>query len=169
MRKSYSKIRHIQESNEKLENRFLIKEDMEISSDKSNIEGRDNPAWIKLVSVLRTLSFPPKILTFNSYSEPPVKSQSLNWGTASSRNGNYALAMLSTDKENSNEEMDLFSDNKALQNEMYKWWISKGYKKNYERIKINFKDADRLKSDMEAFFKVFPPVGKISTGMNPNM
>jgi hypothetical protein len=167
MRKSYSKIRHIQESNERLENRFLIKEDMEMSSD-INPEGRNNPAWVKLVSSLRNLSFPPKILTFDTTSKPSVKSQSLNWGTAVSRNGNYALAILVTDNDLSKEEMDLFSDNQTLENEMYKWWISKGYKKGYgKEILINYKDADKLKSDMESFFKVFPPVGKISAGIKP--
>jgi hypothetical protein len=47
MRKSYSKIRHIQESNEKLENRFLIKEEDQTKSALSNSLTSNGFVWQK--------------------------------------------------------------------------------------------------------------------------
>jgi len=34
------------------------------------MEGRNNPSWINLVSTLKTLPYPPRVLTFNSYDNP---------------------------------------------------------------------------------------------------
>jgi len=119
-------------------------------------EGRNNPLWINLVSKLKTLSFQPKILTFNDIDGIP--SQSLNWGTAKSSRGKYALAIGSTDSKSPREQMDLInSDDRESQMEMINWWKKRGYKDYYGSILISFKDADKLRNDLESFFKIYPP------------
>jgi hypothetical protein len=121
-------------------------------------EGRNNPLWINLVSKLRGLSYSPKVLTFNTYDTPPISSQSLNWGTAKGPNGKYALAIASTDSERPKERMDLFnSDDREKQMEMHNWWKKRGYVTNGDDISINFKEADKLRNDIEQFFKLYPP------------
>ena len=153
MNKSYSKIRHIQEANLKLE-KGLLNEQNEVKVK----EGRNNPNWIMLVNTLKNLSYPPKVLTFNSYDTPPIPSQSLNWGKAKSSNGKYGFGIESTDSKMPQEIMSLFnSDDRKNQMEMHKWWSQKGYKTNGNDITINFKDADKLKTDIESFFKVYRP------------
>ena len=120
-------------------------------------EGRNNPVWINFASKLKNV-YNPKILTFNSYDTPPLPSQSLNWGTAKSRNGKYAAAILSTDKRLPNEKMELFnSDDRKNQSDMHGWWKQRGYKSDGDAIFINFNDADKFAGDLSAFFKVYPP------------
>lgn len=119
-------------------------------------EGRNNPVWIALVAKLKGLSYPPKVLTFTSYDGIP--SQSLNWGMAKGPNGNYGLAMGSTDSETPKEMMSLFNqDDLAAQATMHKWWKSKGYETNGDDVSIKFKEADRLFRDLEEFFTKYPP------------
>jgi hypothetical protein len=121
-------------------------------------EGRNNPNWVNLVSKLKTLSYSPKILTFNSYDTPPIPSQSLNWGTTKSPNGKYGLAIGSTDSKLPKEKMSLVnSENRENQMQMHNWWKKRGYSTNGYDVSINFKDADKLRNDLELFFKVFPP------------
>ena len=120
-------------------------------------EGRNNPVWINFASKLKNV-YNPKILTFNSYDTPPLPSQSLNWGTAKSRNGNYAAAILSTDKRLPNEKMELFNSNdRKNQSDMHGWWKQRGYKSDGDAIFINFNDADKFAGDLSEFFKVYPP------------
>jgi len=120
-------------------------------------EGRNNPVWVNFVSKLKNV-YNPKILTFNSYDTPPLPSQSLNWGTAKSRNGKYAAAILSTDKRLPNEKMELFnSEDRKNQSDMHGWWKQRGYKSDGDAIFINFKAADKFAGDLSAFFKVYPP------------
>ena len=122
-------------------------------------EGRNNPDWKNLVLKLKNLSYPPRILTFNSYDTPPIPSQSLNWGTAKGTNGKYALAIMSTDHTMPKERMDLFnSDDRKNQMEMHNWWKKRGYVTDGDEISINFKDADKLRNDIEEFFTKYPPV-----------
>jgi hypothetical protein len=121
-------------------------------------EGRNNPLWVNLVSKLKTLTYSPKVLTFNSYDTPPIPSQSLNWGTAKGPNGKYALAIASTDSKTPKEIITLFnSDDRKNQMEMHNWWKKRGYETNGFDIKINFKDSDKLRTDIESFFKLYPP------------
>jgi hypothetical protein len=121
-------------------------------------EGRNNPNWVNLVSKLKTLSYSPKILTFNSYDTPPIPSQSLNWCTTKSPNGKYGLAIGSTDSKLPKEKMSLVnSENRENQMQMHNWWKKRGYSTNGYDVSINFKDADKLRNDLELFFKVFPP------------
>jgi hypothetical protein len=135
----------------------LITED---SMESKSLEGRNNPDWVNLVNKLRNLSFSPKILTFNSYDTPSTPSQSLNWGTAKSTGGKYALSIASTDSKMPKERMILFnSEDREKQTEMHNWWINKGYKTDGRSdISINFKDADKLRNDIESFFKIYPPM-----------
>ena len=129
-----------------------------ISEQTSVKEGRNNPSWINLVSKLKTLTYSPKVLTFNSYDTPPIPSQSLNWGTAKGPNGKYALAIASTDSKMPKERMNLFnSDDRKNQMEMHNWWKKRGYSTNGDEISISFKDADKLRNDIESFFKLYPP------------
>ena len=139
---------------------------LEMHSGKTNLiseqvkgngrEGRRNPEWIMLVNTLKNLSYPPKILTFNSGDNIP--SQSLNWGTTKSSNGKYAFAIGTTDSESPQERMDLFNTNDSKnQMEMHKWWSQKGYKTDGQNVMINFKDANKLRTDIESFFKVYRP------------
>jgi hypothetical protein len=127
-------------------------------SNNEKKEGRTNPDWINLVSKLKTVTYTPKILTFNSYDTPPIPSQSLNWGMAKGPNGKYAIAIASTDSKMPKEEMTLFNSNdKKNQMDMHNWWKKRGYMTNGDDISINFKDADKLKNDLESFFKIYPP------------
>lgn len=127
----------------------------------SNPEGRNNPEWINLVSKLTQLSYSPKIITFNSYDTPPIPSQSMNWGTAKGPNGNYGMAIASTDSKMPKERMNLFNtEDKANEDNMYQWWRDRGYGVDYDMVSIKFKDADKLKNDIEEFFKVYPPSKK---------
>jgi hypothetical protein len=129
-----------------------------ISEQTSVKEGRNNLSWINLVSKLKTLTYSPKVLTFNSYDTPPIPSQSLNWGTAKGPNGKYALAIASTDSKMPKERMNLFnSDDRKNQMEMHNWWKKRGYSTNGDEISISFKDADKLRNDIESFFKLYPP------------
>ena len=129
-----------------------------IINEQKNKEGRNNPLWVNLVSKLKELSYPPKVLTFDSYDTPPIPSQSLNWGTAKSTNGKYGFAISSTDSKMPQERMSLFnSDDRKNQMEMHNWWKKRGYVTDGNIISINFKDADTLKNDIKAFFKLYPP------------
>ena len=139
---------------------------LEMHSGKTNLiseqvkcngrEGRRNPEWIMLVNTLKNLSYPPKILTFNSGDNIP--SQSLNWGATKSSNGKYGLSIASTDSGMPKEEMFLMNpDDKKNQMEMHKWWSQKGYKTDGQNVMINFKDANKLRTDIESFFKVYRP------------
>lgn len=129
-----------------------------IKEQSSTEEGRNNPQWVNLVSKLKTLSYPPKVLTFNSYDTPSVPSQSLNWGTAKGSNGKYALTIGSTDFKMPKERMSLFnSDDRKNQMEMHNWWKKRGYSTNGSDISISFNDADKLRGDLETFFKMYPP------------
>jgi len=129
-----------------------------ISEQTSVKEGRNNPLWINLVSKLKTLPFQPKVLTFNSYDTPPIPSQSLNWGRAKGPNGKYAFGIASTDSKMPKERMDLFnSEDRKNQMEMHKWWKKRGYETDGSQISISFKDADKLRNDIESFFKLYPP------------
>lgn len=124
-------------------------------------EGRNNPLWVNLVSKLKSLSYPPKVITFESYyDEPSVPSQSLNWGTAKDKNGNYGFSIATTDSTQPIERMELFnSKDRKKQMEMHNWWKKNGYSTNGTNVQIKFSDADKLKSDIESFFKIYPPIG----------
>ena len=129
-----------------------------VNEQDSKSEGRNNPNWVNLVSKLKTLTFQPKVLTFMSYDNIP--SQSLNWGTAKGSSGNYGFGITSTDSKMPKERMDLFNSNdRKNQMEMHNWWKNKGYETNGNEITINFKDSDKLKKDIEEFFKSYPPEG----------
>lgn len=129
-----------------------------MEEETSSKEGRNNPVWINLVSKLKTLSYPPKILTFDSYDTPPIPSQSLNWGTAKGPNGKYGFAIPSTDSKMPTQRMSLFnSKDKNNQNEMYNWWAKKGYTVKYDNVLVDFNNADKLRNDIEEFFKLYPP------------
>ena len=129
----------------------------ELSAEETK-EGRNNPLWINLVSKLKSLPYSPKILTFDSYDTPPIPSQSLNWGTAKSSNGKYAFGLSSTDSKMPKERMFLFnSEDRNNEKEMHNWWKKRGYATDGKDVSINFKDADKLRMDIEAFFKVYPP------------
>jgi len=151
----------ILEMHKALDNRINIKEQQAASTNPATkLEGRNNPNWKNLVSKLSTLSYTPKVLTFNSYGTPSIPSQSLNWGTAKSPNGKYALSISSSDPTMPEERMSLFNDkNRQIEQQMYDWWSKKGYGANLrlKEISINFKDADKLKNDIESFFKIYPP------------
>jgi hypothetical protein len=119
--------------------------------------GRNNPDWINLVSKLKTLSYSPRILTFMDFDGIP--SQSLNWGTTKSARGKYGFALASTSPNLPKERMDLFNtEDKENQIEMINWWKSRGYQiDNRSEISINFKDANKLRNDIDSFFKIYPP------------
>jgi hypothetical protein len=119
--------------------------------------GRNNPDWINLVSKLKTLSYSPRILTFMDFDGIP--SQSLNWGSTKSARGKYGLALSSTSPNLPKERMKLFNtDDKENQIEMINWWKSRGYQiDNRSEISINFKDANKLRNDIESFFKMYQP------------
>lgn len=59
MNRSYSKIRHMQESNQKLENRLLIKEQLETPLDKQTREGGELAMTLsnKIVSLFKDPKF----------------------------------------------------------------------------------------------------------------
>jgi len=121
-------------------------------------EGRNNPVWINLVSKLKTLRYSPRILTFNSNDTPPIPTQSMNWGTTKGPNGNYGFAIASTDHTRPEDKMTLFnSEDKNNQNEMRNWWKNKGYVINYGDVLVDFNNADKLRNDIEEFFKLYPP------------
>ena len=143
----------------KLTENDLIRIIKKVINEQTSVkEGRYNPLWINLVSKLKTLSFPPKILTFNSYDTPQIQSQSLNWGTTKSPNGKYGFGILSTDSKLPKERMNLFnSDDRKNQMEMHNWWKKRGYVTNGSDISISFKDAEKLRNDIESFFKLYPP------------
>jgi hypothetical protein len=130
-----------------------------VIQEQSNVkEGRNNPNWINLVSKLKNLTYSPRVLTFNSYDVPPIQSQSLNWGTAKGPNGKYGLSIPSTDSKMPKERIILFnSDDRENQIQMHNWWKKRGYTTNGDDISINFKDADKLRNDIESFFKMYPP------------
>lgn len=139
--------------------RIVKKVISEQSMTPKKMEGRNNPSWIKLVSTLKNLPYPPRVLTFNSYDDPSIPSQSLNWGTAKGANGVYAFTIPSTDSKMPKELMFLFdSEDRNKQMEMHKWWKQKGYQTDGNEISIRFDDADRLKSDILSFFKSYPPI-----------
>jgi hypothetical protein len=119
--------------------------------------GRNNPDWINLVSKLKTLSYSPRILTFMNFDGIP--SQSLNWGSTKSARGKYGFALSSTSPNLPKERMELFNtDDKENQIEMINWWKSRGYQiDNRSEISINFKDANKLRNDIESFFKMYQP------------
>ena len=118
--------------------------------------GRNNPDWINLVAKLKTLSYSPRILTFTDFDGIP--SQSLNWGTTKSARGKYGFGIASTTPELPKERMDLFNtEDKKNQIEMINWWKSRGYQIDRSEISINFKDADKLRNDIESFFKIYQP------------
>ena len=135
----------------------VIKEQSTATQAKSNgREGRRNPEWIMLVNTLKNLSYPPKILTFNSMDNIP--SQSLNWGSTKSSNGKYGFGIESTDSGTPQQQMFLMNpDDGKNQMEMHKWWSQKGYKTDGQNVMINFKDANKLRTDIESFFKVYRP------------
>lgn len=123
-----------------------------ISEQTSVKEGRNNPLWINLVSKLKTLPFQPRILTFN------IHDQSLNWGTAKSSNGEYAFSIGSADSKLPKERMSLFnSDDRKNQMEMHNWWKKRGYVTDGTDISISYKDANKLRNDIESFFGLYPP------------
>lgn len=135
--------------------RNVIREEL---SAQETAEGRNNPLWVNLVSKLKSLSYQPKILTFDSYDTPPIPSQSLNWGTAKGSNGKYAFGITSTDSKLPKERMVLFNrSDRTNQAEMHNWWKKRGYTTDGNEVSINFKDADKLRADIEAFFKAYPP------------
>jgi hypothetical protein len=139
--------------------RLVKKVIKEQSVPTKTMEGRNNPSWINLVSTLKTLPYPPRVLTFNSYDNPPIPSQSLNWGTAKGGNGVYAFSIPSTDSKMPKERMFLFnSEDRNKQMEMHKWWKQKGYQTDGNEVSIKFNDVDRLKSDILSFFKSYPPI-----------
>jgi hypothetical protein len=122
-------------------------------------EGRNNPLWKKLVSTLQSLKYQPKVLTFDSYSRPPILSQSLNWGTTAGDRGLYGFVISSTDSKSPKEQIQLFNtNNKGNQMDMHKWWQSKGYKTNGREIEIKFSDAEKLKENIALFFAKYPPI-----------
>ena len=124
---------------------------------KKSPEGANNPEWINLVSKLKTLTYPPKILSFTSYGADHP-SQSLNWGLASSRNGKYTLVILTTDKELPDAHMSLYNQkDRNVEKLMLKWWNKRGYKTEYDYIYFDFAQANKLKSDLDSFFKIYPP------------
>ncbi len=126
-----------------------------LSEDTEKI-GRNNPDWITLVSKLKTLSYPPRILTFTDFDDIP--SQSLNWGTAKSARGKYGFVISSTSPDLPKEGMYLFnSEDRENQTDMINWWKNKGYQIDESDISINFKDADKLKNDIVSFFKIYNP------------
>ncbi len=147
MNRSYSKIRHIQEANQRLEKRIL--NEQTVSKD------RNNPRWVKLFNVLKNIGA-PKVLTFKDFDGN--LSQSLNWGSAKQKGANFALAI-----NNSNEELALFSDNKELDPKLRQWWADKGYELGRfgKSVKINFDNVNKLASDLQTFLKTFPPVGNV--------
>lgn len=139
--------------------RIVQKVISEQSMTPKKMEGRNNPSWIKLVSALKGLPYPPRVLTFNSYDDPSIPSQSLNWGTAKGANGAYAFTIPSTDSKMPKERMFLFNtEDRNKQMEMHKWWKQKGYQTDGNEISIRFDDVDRLKSDILSFFKSYPPI-----------
>jgi hypothetical protein len=119
--------------------------------------GRNNPDWINLVSKLKTLSYSPRILTFMDFDGIP--SQSLNWASTKSARGKYGFTLSSTSPNLPKERMYLFNtDDKENQIEMINWWKSRGYQiDNRSEISINFKDANKLRNDIESFFKMYQP------------
>ncbi len=121
-------------------------------------QGAEKPEWKSLVSTLKTLSYPPKVLTWTGYGEKH-QMQSLNWGRAKTgKEGIYSLAIAATDSEIPKEEMELFNtDNRNQQKQMHAWWVKKGYKSNGNTVFIKFADAAGLKTHLEEFFKIFPP------------
>jgi hypothetical protein len=154
-----NKLKNLVQKYGKLTEADLTRIIKRVIKEQSNVkEGRNNPNWINLVSKLKNLTYSPKVLTFNSYDVPPIQSQSLNWGTAKGPNGKYAFAIPSTDSTGPEERIILFnSDDGENQIQMHNWWKKRGYTINGEDISINFKDADKLRNDIESFFKVFPP------------
>ena len=140
--------------------RIVQKVISEQSMAPKKMEGRNNPSWIKLVSTLKGLPYPPRVLSFpDSYDDPSIPSQSLNWGTAKGPNGVYALVIPSTDSKMPKERIFLYdSEDENKQMEMHKWWKQKGYQTDGNEISIRFDDADRLKSDILSFFKSYPPI-----------
>ena len=126
-----------------------------LSEDTGKI-GRNNPDWITLVSKLKSLTYSPRILTFTDYDDIP--SQSLNWGTAKSARGKYGFAIPSTSPDLPKERMHLFNtEDRENQTDMINWWTNKGYKMVGSDISINFKDSDKLKNDINSFFKIYRP------------
>jgi len=129
-----------------------------ISEETSVEEGRNNPLWVKLVSKLNTLSFPPKKLNFNSYDTPPIPSQSLNWGKVAGRNSDYGFFIPSTDSKEPEERMYLYNrEDKKKHMQMHNWWKKRGYVTDGGKISISFKNADTLKNDIKSFFELYPP------------
>ena len=126
-----------------------------LSEDTGKI-GRNNPDWITLVSKLKSLTYSPRILTFTDFDDIP--SQSLNWGTAKSARGKYGFAISSTSPDLPKERMHLFNtEDRENQTDMINWWTNKGYKMDGSDISINFKDSDKLKNDINSFFKIYRP------------
>lgn len=124
---------------------------------KKSPEGANNPEWINLVSKLKTLTYQPKILSFTSYGADHP-SQSLNWGLAKSRNGKYTLVILTTDKKLPNPHMSLYNQkDRNEEKQMLNWWNNKGYKTDYNYVYFDFAQANKLKFDLESFFKAYPP------------
>jgi hypothetical protein len=116
---------------------------------------RNNPRWKNLFNTLKNVNN-PKILTFNSYEGVP--SQSLNWGSAKTKGAPYALGILSFGPDLPNEDMMVFANDEVgryTDDVLLNWWRDRGYTARGTNVNINYDDADKLASDLKAFFAEF--------------
>ena len=159
MNRSYGKIRHMQEANLMLERRLLVSRQYtngiigeETSS--GNMD-RNSKNWIYFVSIVGSTLPAPRMETYVGFNNTPQ--QRLTWGGPQ---GNYTLRV-----ESSSLYMELFDEKDAVQSEkdlgLTNWWKTKGYAidPNGERITIKFGDAEKIKTNINEFFKAYPPVG----------
>ncbi len=112
--------------------------------------GRNNPDWVNLRVKAMGLPFKPKVITFGT------DDQSLNWGSAKSAKGNYALVI-----DDKSPYFDLFTKeyNSDSEKSLHQWWADNGYEVDTttDRVKIDIKNIDKLMTDLKSFFDEFPP------------
>jgi hypothetical protein len=161
MSKSYSKIRHMQESNLMLERRLLISRQYTNGVISEEITSRDmdmnSKNWIYFVSIVDKISPTPRKEMFLGYERS--QQQRLIWG---GQQENYVLEVasdalymqLDDKKDEFQSERDLVLTN---------WWKNKGYViSSGDRIAIKFGDAETIKTHINEFFKAYPLVGEES-------
>ena len=59
------------------------------------------------------------------------------------------------------EEINLYNTkDRKNQEVLHAWWKKKGYETDGNSVRIKYKDVDKLRNDLIAFFNAYPPIKK---------
>ena len=116
------------------------------------------PGWDNLVTKLKGLPYP---YTKGQHLNPSGIPDMIYW---KSKNGyDMDIQKPSSDPrvKHRDEEITLYNTkDRKNQEVLHAWWKKKGYETDETSVRIKYKDVDKLRNDLIAFFNAYPPIKK---------